>query len=149
MGTGVKPVPRVFLDYLDGLKAHDVPKIAGTVSEDLAFISATRTLTKPEFVQMLTALYTGFPDWHYDHDAPEWKGDRLAVKWRQSGTHNGVFAMPGLDPVPPTGRKVRIPEHYFFYDVAGDKIVCIQPEVVPGGAPRGILEQIGVKLPPL
>jgi hypothetical protein len=98
---------------------------------------------------MLTALYTGFPDWNYDYDRVEVHGELYAVKWRQGGTHNGVFAMPGLDPVAPTGRSVRIPEHYFHYKVAGDKIVMIRPEVVPGGAPRGILEQIGVKLPPL
>ena len=65
------------------------------------------------------------------------------------GTHAGVFAMPGLDPIAPTGRKVQIPEHYFFYRVAGERIVMIRPEVVAGGAPRGILEQIGVPLPPL
>ena len=141
--------PPVLLDYIEGLKTHDVPRIGGTVSEDLAFVSANRTLSKPEFLKMLTALYTGFPDWSYDYDAVEVHGDLYAVKWRQGGTHKGVFAMPGLDPVAPTGRTVRIPEHYFFYKVAGDKIVMIRPEVVPGGAPRGILEQIGVKLPPL
>jgi hypothetical protein len=119
------------------------------VADDLQFISATRTLTKPEFLKMITALYTGFPDWHYDHDPVEWHDDLLAVKWRQGGTHNGVFAMPGLAPVRPTGRKVVIPEHYFRYRVQGDKITVIHPEAVPGGAPRGILEQIGVELPPL
>src|SRR5215470_7951493 len=142
-------IPAVLLTYIEGLKAHDVPAIAETVAEELAFISATRTLNKAEFLKMLNALYTGFPDWHYDHDAPHWQGDLLAVKWRQGGTHNGVFAMPGLAPVPPTGRSVKIPEHYFFYRVAGDRIVMIRPEVVPGGAPRGILEQIGVAVPPL
>ncbi|HTS52542.1 MAG TPA: ester cyclase [Burkholderiales bacterium] len=142
-------IPPVLLTYIEGLKAHDVRKIADTVSEDLAFVSASRTLNKAEFLKMLNALYTGFPDWHYDHDAPQWRADLIAVKWRQGGTHQGVFAMPGLDPVAPTGRKVKIPEHYFFYRVAGERIVMIRPEVVPGGAPRGILEQIGVRLPPL
>jgi len=142
-------VPSVLLTYIEGLKAHDVRKVADTVSDDLAFVSATRTLNKAEFLRMLGALYTGFPDWHYNHDAPEWHGDLLAVKWRQGGTHEGVFAMPGMDPVAPTGRKVRIPEHYFFYRVAAERIVMIRPEVVAGGAPRGILEQIGVPVPPL
>ncbi|HZP93640.1 MAG TPA: hypothetical protein VFB20_12275, partial [Burkholderiales bacterium] len=67
----------------------------------------------------------------------------------QGGTHTGVFALPGLDPVAPTGRSVRIPEQYFFYKVAGGKLIEIRPDPVPGGAPRGILEQIGVELPPL
>lgn len=89
------------------------------------------------------------PDWRYDHDEPEWREDMIAVKWRRGGTHTGTFALPGLAPVPATGKRVTIPEHHFFYRVRGDKIVEIRPEPVPGGAPRGILEQIGVELPPL
>ena len=57
--------------------------------------------------------------------------------------------MPGFDAVPATGRMVAIPEHDFFYRVADDLIVEIRPDPVPGGAPRGIFEQIGVALPPL
>jgi predicted ester cyclase len=145
----MQPIPEVFLRYVDGLKSHDLEKIASTVSDDLQFISATRTLSKREFLEMIAALYTGFPDWHYDQHPIEWHGDQLAVKWRQSGTHTGLFAMPGMSPVAPTGRRVVIPEHYFRYRVSGDKIVVIHPEAVPGGAPRGILEQIGVEVPPL
>ncbi len=142
-------IPPVLLDYIEGLAAHDVERIADTVSDDLRFIAATRVLDKLTFLAMLRALYTGFPDWSYDYDSVELHGDLYAIKWRQGGTHTGVFAMPGLDPVAPTGRTVKIPEHYFRYRVTGDKITLIHPEVVPGGAPRGILEQIGVALPPL
>jgi hypothetical protein len=35
------------------------------------------------------------------------------------------------------------------YRVADERIVEIRPNPVPGGAPRGILEQIGVAMPPL
>ena len=149
MADTASPVPSVLLAYIEGLKSHDVPRIADTVSEDLAFVSANRTLGKPQFLAMLTALYTGFPDWSYGYDGVERHGELYAVKWRQGGTHTGVFAMPGLDPVAATGRTVRIPEHYFRYRVTGDKITLIHPEAVPGGAPRGLMEQIGVALPPL
>lgn len=142
-------IPAVLHTYMEGLKAHDVDRIAGTVADDLAFVTPSRTLTRPQFLQMLRALYAGFPDWHYEHDLPEWQGDRIAVKWRQGGTHTGPFAFPGLEPIPPTGRKVQIPEHWFFYRIGGDRIIEIRPDPVPGGAPRGILEQIGVALPPL
>jgi predicted ester cyclase len=142
-------IPAVLRTYIGGLKAHDVDTIARTVSDDLAFVTPARTLDKDQFLQMLRALYAGFPDWHYDHDEPEWREDVVAVRWRQGGTHTGTFALPGLPPVPPTGKIVQIPEHHFFYRVRGDQIVEIRPEPVPGGAPRGILEQIGVELPPL
>jgi hypothetical protein len=143
-------IPAVLLRYVEGLKTHDVAKIAGTVSEDLRFIGATRTLNKAQFVAFIAALYTGFPDWHYDYDAVEQCSDgRFAIKWRQGGTHTVTLALPGIDAVAPTGRTVQIPEHYFFYTVTGDFISVIHPEPIAGGAPRGILEQIGVQLPPL
>jgi SnoaL-like polyketide cyclase len=143
-------VPPVMATYIEGLKAHDVAKIALTVADDLAFVTPTATLGKRRFLAFLTALYAGFPDWRYDHDPPEVRGDgTIAVRWRQGGTHTGPLALPGFDAVPPTGRAVEIPAHRFFYRVAGDAIVEIRPDPVPGGAPRGIFEQIGVTLPPL
>ena len=145
-----KPIPPVLLTYVEGLKTHDIQKIASTAAEELKFISATRILDKQQALKMLTALYTGFPDWSYDYDGIEDRGQgNYAIKWRQGGTHTRVWAMPGMEPLAPTGKKVRIPEHYFYYRVADDKLTIIFPEPIPGGAPRGILEQIGVKLPPL
>jgi predicted ester cyclase len=142
-------IPAVMDSYIQGLEAHDVDRIAAAVSDDLAFVTPVRTLDKEQFLDMLRALYTGFPDWGYDHDEPELRGDVIAVRWRQGGTHTGTLAWPGLEPIPATGRSVRIPEHFFFYRVRGDKLVEIRPEPVPGGAPRGILEQIGVDVPPV
>ncbi len=142
-------VPPVVARYVAGLEARDVDAIALTVAQDLAFVGATRKLSRPEFLAMLRALYAGFPDWRYEHDPPRADGDRVTIRWRQGGTHTGTFAFPGLEPVPPTGRAVRIPAQDFFYRVRGDAIVEIRPDPVPGGAPRGILEQIGVASPPL
>ena len=142
-------VPAVLQRYIDGLKAHDVDAIAGTVADDLAFIAATRTLDKPTFLSMLHALYTGFPDWNYDYDGVELDDGVYAVKWRQRGTHLGTWNLSGMDPIPATGHLVRIPEHHFFYKVRDACIVEIRPDPVPGGAPRGILQQIGVEAPPL
>jgi predicted ester cyclase len=141
----MREIPRVLATYIDGLKAHDVDKIAGTVADDLAFVTPSATLDKTQFLRMLRALYAAFPNWHYDHDPPEVRGGVIAVRWRQGGTHTGTFALPGTPPVPPTGRTVTIPEHFFFYTVRGDSIATIEPEPVPGGAPRGILEQIGAE----
>jgi predicted ester cyclase len=136
-------IPAVMNLYIEGLKAHDVDRITVAVSDDLAFVAPDRTLNKTQFLELLRALYTGFPDWHYDHDEPELRGDLIAVRWRQGGTHTGTFAWPGLEPILATGRVVKIPEHFFFYRVRDRVLVEIRPEPIPGGAPWGILEQIG------
>jgi hypothetical protein len=143
-------IPPVIQRYIEGLKAHDVDRVASTVADDLAFVTPARIMTKAEFLGFLRALYAGFPDWHYDHKPPRLlPGGGLAVRWRQGGTHGATLALPGFDAVPATGRIVAIPEHDFFYRVSGEHIVEIRPDPVPGGAPRGIFEQIGVELPPL
>ncbi|MDA1052916.1 MAG: ester cyclase [Planctomycetota bacterium] len=99
-------VPPVLQSYINALKTHDVRMVASAVSEDLAFVSLGRTLNKSRFLDMLRALYTAFPDWHYDHSQPEVSEGGIAIKWRQCGTHSGTFAMPGLDPIEATGRTV-------------------------------------------
>ena len=142
-------IPAFVYSYIEGLKTHNVELIAATVADELCFVTATTTLNKQQFLAMLRALYAGFPDWHYDHDAPEVRADMIAVRWRQSGTHLGTLALSGMTPVAPTGIKVVIPEQYFYYKVDDLRILEICPDPIPGGAPGGILQQIGVHQPPL
>jgi predicted ester cyclase len=145
----VTAIPPVIWTYMGALKRHDVEEIARTVSDDVAFVTATRTLTKGQFLQMLRALYAAFPDWHYDHDPPELRDAVVAVRWRQGGTHTGTWVMPGMGAVPATGKSVQVPAQDFLYSVRDGQIVEIRPTVVRGGAPGGILEQIGVSAPPI
>jgi predicted ester cyclase len=142
-------VPEILFRYITGLKTLDVSKIAGAVADDLSVITATATVNKEGFLAFLRALYAAFPDWHYDHDEPEIRAQEIVVKWRQGGTHTGTLALPGIAPVVATGKKVRIPEQFFYYRVRDNRIVEIRPEPIDGGVPHGILEQIGVEWPPL
>jgi predicted ester cyclase len=145
-----QPIPLALMNYVSGIVAHDIARIAATISDDLLFISATRIFGKGPFLEMLEALYKGFPDWRYEYDEIEDRGQgNYAIKWRQGGTHTATWSMPGMHPIAATGKHVQIRPHYFFYRIAGDKLVLIFPEPVVGGAPRGILEQISTKIPPL
>jgi hypothetical protein len=141
-------LPPVLVRYIEGLKAHDLDKISGAVDPDLAFITGSRRLDKAQFLAMLEALYRAFPDWSYEPSAPEPRGETIAIRWRQGGTHTGPFAYPGLEPIPATGRTVKIPEQVFSYRIGPDSILEIRPDPVPGGAPGGILAQIGHPSPP-
>jgi hypothetical protein len=143
-------IPSALLNYIEGLKAHDISLIGSTFASDIQFVTPGKTMGRKEILEFLGALYRGFPDWTYDHDGPERMSDeRFGVKWRQGGSHTGSLEFSGFNPVPPTGKSVRIPEHYFYYRVIGNQLSEIRPDPIPGGAPRGIFEQIGVELPPL
>ena len=142
--------PAALLTYMDGLRTHDIIKIGSTFAKDLRFVTPVRSMNARQTLIFLTALYNGFPDWSYENDPPELQvGGAWGVKWRQGGTHSHTLDLPGFPSVPATGRTVKIPEHFFYYKVKGDRLIEIRPDPVPGGAPRGIFEQIGVVLPPL
>lgn len=136
--------------YVAGLQSHDLEKIAHSFAGEIVFVTPARTMKREEILAFLGALYRGFPDWHYDHDPPVFREDgRIGIKWRQGGTHTASLEFPGFPAYPATGRSVVIPEHYFHYRVGENGLTEIRPEPVPGGAPRGIFEQIGVEWPPL
>jgi hypothetical protein len=119
--------------------------IAATIANEAEIVLPTRKLTKSGFLAFLSALYAAFPDWNYRHDAPESRGpDQFAVKWYQSGTHTAALDLPELARVAATGKLIRIPEQFFFYRVVADQLIEIRPDAIPGGAPWGILEQLGV-----
>lgn len=143
-------LPAPLFTYVAGLQARDVDRIASSLAAEVRFVTPVRTMQKDEILAFLTALYRGFPDWHYDHDPPVVREDgSIGIKWRQGGTHTGTLHIPGFEVCPPTGREVRIPEHYFHYRVGPAGLTEIRPDPIPGGAPRGIFEQIGVERPPL
>ena len=142
--------PAALLRYMNGLKARDLEMIGSSLSESVQFITPFRTMGKPMILDFLSALYLGFPDWNYDHDQAELLEDgSFAVLWRQGGTHTGPLSFPGFEPIDATGKSVKIPPHHFFYRLGSAELTEIRPDPIPGGAPRGIFEQIGVELPPL
>jgi hypothetical protein len=136
--------------YVNGLKAHDIVAIGKSLAENIKFVTPVKTMGKPLILEFLTALYAGFPDWNYDHDDPVRHGEgSYSILWRQGGTHKAMLSFPGFDAVPATGKTVVIPKQRFFYRVESSGLTEIRPDPVPGGAPSGIFEQIGVKQPPL
>lgn len=144
-------IPAPLETYIAGLKAHDIDRIGSSFAPEIRFVTPVRTMERDEILDFLAALYRGFPDWRYDHDPPvaEDESDLYSVTWRQGGTHTGRLEFPGFPGVDPTGRQVTIPEQPFFYRADADGLREIRPKPIPGGAPRGIFEQIGVELPPL
>ena len=136
--------------YVAGLKAHDVAAIGASLAEEVRFVTPVKTMAKPAILEFLSALYAGFPNWSYDHDEPVRRDEgSYSILWRQGGTHTAKLDLPGFAAVPATGKKVVIPEQHFFYRIGPEGLTEIRPDPIPGGAPRGIFEQIGVEQPPL
>lgn len=143
-------IPQVLHLYMEGLRSHNIERIRSTFSDEIRFVTPFKTMGKVEIIEFLSALYRGFPDWSYQNEGPIDCGKgKYAVKWRQGGTHTGPLEFRGFPAVAETGISVVIPKHFFYYQIENDRLLEIRPDPIPGGAPRGIFEQIGVALPPL
>jgi predicted ester cyclase len=133
-------------------EAHDFTKAAGLLSEDLVFTGPTpQPLGKREYVGVQTALINALPDWKFNAQDFKEEGDRVTVPIRISGTHTGALnlPMPGIPPLPPTGKHVQLPEEHVVFTVKDNKISRIETDQVPGAGVPGLLSQLGVHLPPM
>jgi hypothetical protein len=61
---------RAVVDYMEGLRTHDIAKIGRSFAKNLRFVTPVRSIDARHTLLFLTSLYTGFPDWHYENDPP-------------------------------------------------------------------------------
>ena len=134
-----------------GLKAwenRDEATMASLVAEDFVITGATpQPLNKEAFIGLMHATLTAMPDWAFNASGFEEDGDTVTLKSRITGTHTGPLELPGMPPIPATGKKVALPEETQIYTLRDGKLVKLQVEDVPGGGIPGMLQQIGVALP--
>ena len=81
----------------------------------------------------LTMLRTAFPDFHFTADDRLVDGDRVALRYRGQGTHQGDFKG-----IPPTGRRVSY-SGMLMVRYEGERIAefWAQPDLL------GVLQQLG------
>ncbi len=65
-----------------------------------------------------------------------------------TGTHTRdlVLPVPGMPPIPATGKRVSLPEEHITFTFKGDTLASLTSDNVPGGGIPGLLAQIGVPM---
>ena len=78
-------------------------------------------ITYEQSLAYIQGFVTAFPDLHFT--LKDWiaDGDRVAVTWVATGTHNGPLPTPSGATIPPTGKKGVVPG-CTTYVFKGDKI---------------------------
>ena len=101
-----------------------------------------------EAFQMVSGLNAGFPDLKFDVQQVTVNGDKATVNARVSGTNTGSLSlpMPGMSPIPPTGKKVSVPDAYIV-TVKGDKVSHMEVASPADGGIPAMLAQLGIKTP--
>lgn len=101
-----------------------------------------------EALKVMAGLTTAFPDIKFDIEQVTVNGDQATVKATWSGTNTGAMSLPipGMAPIPATGKKVSVKDVYVVM-VKGDKVSHFMVESPAGGGVPGALAQMGVKMP--
>jgi predicted ester cyclase len=106
-----------------------------------------KSYNKREYFELMTALKQGFPDYSLNLRFLSAEGDAVKTVFDAIGTHTGIFQIPGITPIQPTGKVVALPRHMMTFILNGEKIREARLEDVSGGGMSGLLEFLDVQLP--
>jgi predicted ester cyclase len=93
-------------------------------------------------------LFAAFPDLKINVQQVTVNGNQAMVKVNIGGTQTGTLTvpMPGVPPLPPSGKKVSVKDVYTV-TVAGDKVSHFEVDSPADGGIPAMLAQLGVKIP--
>ncbi len=133
---------------LHASESGDLTTLKGMVTDDFQFLGVTpQTLGKNEFLGFIESLHTAFPDFKFNETSASESGDTATIKHKITGTHTGTFNVPGMPPIPATGKKFELPEETSVFTFKGEKATKYLAEPAPNGGLVGILSQLGVHPP--
>jgi len=88
---------------------------------------------KPEFLGAMKAQLDAFPDYSENPTDIAEDGDVVRFVAHVRGTQRGTFALPGMSPIAPTGKQIKLPPEPAWVKVTDDRLLLYHVEAVPGG----------------
>ena len=127
------------MEKLKALSAPDGMASGGVLPQPIPLMEA---------IKVTVGLKTAFPDLKFDIQQVTVNGEVATVKATWSGTNTGALSLPipGMEPIPATGKKVSVNDVYLI-TVKGDKVSHFTVESPADGGIPGALAQMGVKIP--
>jgi predicted ester cyclase len=136
-----------------GLKAwenNDAQTLAPLVADDFVLSGPVpQPVGKQEFLGLMHVIHAAMPDFAFNISSFEEDGDKVIARSHITATHTGTLALPGLPPIPPTGKKVSLPEEVQTYTVRGGKFQMLATDARSDTGIPGLLGQLGVPFPPM
>ena len=143
---------QVVRSFLSAFETGGVDPALVYLADDMTMRGVNPPLSgdKTEFARVGALIKEAMPDYKWGVQSVTTQGDRVQVDMLWTGSHRGTLHLsafvPGAPDIPPTGKKVSVPDRFIF-TVRGDKISAV---LIDSGANGGIpemLKQIGVQLP--
>ena len=135
---------------LAATEAGDYAKLENLVADDFSMAGPIpMPVGKREFIGLMMAMHQAMPDWSFNAGEFKENGDQVTVPFQITGTHTGELQLPlpGMPPIPASGKKVALPSEPSTFTVKNSKLVKLEVSDVPGGGVMGILSQLGVSIP--
>lgn len=133
------------------VEAGDFDTMERLASDDFVFEGPVpQPVGKAEWIGLQQALVDAIPDWTFHPSSWREEGDVVYVNLAITGTHRGTLNLPFLPaPVAPTGKTISLPADPAEFTVRDGQITHIMVHSGPDSGVMGILQQIGVPLPPM
>ena len=134
-----------------GLKAweeDDEATLSSLVTDDFQMRGPVpQPIGKQEFVGLMHVMHAAMPDFAFNITSFAEDGDTVVARSHITATHTGTLALPGMPPVPATGKKVSLPEEVQTYTMRNGKLCLLTTDARPDAGIPGMLAQLGVLLP--
>jgi hypothetical protein len=133
----------VFLRYSEALDRADLATMSTLVHDRFRLEGAGLDgIGKSEFLAAMKAQLDAFSGYSENPTNIREQDDVVHFIAHVTGKHTGIFALPGADPILPTGRAIKLPPEPAWVRIRDDKLVVYWVAKVPGGGIDGILAQI-------
>ncbi len=143
----------VVLAFMAAWEEPDFDAMQTYLADDFKLTGVSpQPLDKRWMIADTKARWSAFPDWTYNFRVVGMQGNVVQGVSRVSGTHTGTLIppVPGMPPIPPTGKRVSLPEETCFVTVRNTQIVEYRVEKnanYEGSGYTLILKQLGVEIP--
>lgn len=133
-------------------QAGDIDAVRAMLADDFVLEGPVpQPVDANAFLALMKALSSGFSNFSFHaKDVHQHGDDTVHVVVELGGLHDKTFDLTplGLPPIPPTGKSFHLPTESVTLTAKNGKFVRYHLDPTTGGGLVGILQQLGVQLPP-
>lgn len=132
------------------IEAGDWERARSLLANDYTFSGAVPEPIGPDaWLGIHRGISEGLPDFSFNLSGARESGDKVFAQVRITGTQTRTLALPipGLKPIPATGKHVSHPIEDIVVTVHDGKITNWEVSEVAGGGVPGLLAQVGATIP--
>lgn len=135
---------------LAAIEASEWERARSYLADDFTFGGAVPQLIGPDaWLGVHRALGAAMPDFAFNARDFHDENGKVDLQVQITGTQTRELALPvpGIAPIPPTGRRISQPTENCSVTLRENKLVSYVVSEVPGGGLPGILAQLGAPMP--